>query len=129
MKVQRIDNTRNYKNNNKLAFQGTVNGKYYEDWVIAKAKATMHNSNWKDEFLKRKKNVTQTLEQWHENLDVEGPKTTRVLMGIMSLGVTEVGYGLLSLFERKQDNEEIAREIEEISNCIADLWREQNKNR
>ena len=55
MRIQRIENNNVMNNKNTKSFKGYVNGKYYEDWIIREAKETMHNPNWKDKFLKKKK--------------------------------------------------------------------------
>ena len=60
MRIQRIENNNVLNNKNTMSFKGSANGKYYEDWIIKEAKEAMHNPNWKDKFLKKKKEMTNS---------------------------------------------------------------------
>ncbi len=136
MRVQKISIVNNITqqknittNNMSLNFKGKVNGKEYEDWIIKEAKEALDNPKWRNEFLKQKQTVSEAISNWHETLDTEAPKTTRVLMGIFSLGVTEVGYGLLNIAETRQENKQIDKKIEHIEDCMIDLQKEKSKNK
>lgn len=90
----------------------------------------MHNPNWKDKFLQRKKTVTDSLKTWQDTLDAgdqEENVAARVLLGVFTLGISEVGFGALGILEDKDENKRIDETINQIRNCIEDLWREKNK--
>ena len=129
MKIQKI--TTNYQTkNNTQNFKGTVNGKYYEDWIIKEAKDAFDNPKWRNKFLKNKKTVTESLKTWQNSLDAGDEtenKVTRALMGVFSLGVTEIGYGTLGIIEDQQKNKQIDKNIETIEDCMVDLKKEKNK--
>lgn len=130
MRIQRIENNNVMNNKNTKSFKGSANGKYYEDWIIKEAKEAMHNPNWKDKFLKKKKTVSDSLKTWQDTLDTGGEKeniATRVILGICSLGITEVGFGTLGVLEDKSENKRIDETINKIHDCIEDLWREKNR--
>ena len=117
-------------NKNAKSFKGTVNGKYYEDWIIKEAKEAMHNPNWKDKFLQDKKTVSDSLKTWQDTLDTCGEEeniATRVILGICSLGISEIGFGALGILEDKDKNKRIDETINTIRDCIEDLWREKNR--
>ena len=128
MKIQKI--TTNYQTkNNTQNFKGTVNGKYYEDWIIKEAKDAFDNPKWRNKFLKNKKTVTESLKTWQNSLDAGDEtenKVTRALMGVFSLGVTEIGYGTLGIIEDQQKNKQIDKNIETIEDCMVDLKKEKN---
>ena len=126
MRIQKIATDYQIRNNTQ-SFKGFVNGKYYEDWIIKEAKEAFDNPKWRNKFLKNKKTVTESLKTWQDTLDTGGDaenKVTRVLMGIFSLGATEVGYGALGIIEDQQKNKEIDRNIEKIEDCMVDLNKE-----
>ncbi len=129
MKIQKI--TTNYQTkNNTQNFKGTVNGKYYEDWIIKEAKDAFDNPKWRNKFLKNKKTVTESLKTWQNSLDAGDEtenKVTRALMGVFSLGVTEIGYGTLGIIEDQQKNKQIDKNIETIEDCMVDLKKEKNR--
>ena len=129
MKIQKI--TTNYQTkNNTQNFKGTVNGKYYEDWIIKEAKDAFDNPKWRNKFLKNKKTVTESLKTWQNSLDAGDEtenKVTRALMGVFSLGVTEIGYGTLGIIEDQQKNKQIDKNKETKEDCMVDLKKEKNR--
>ena len=130
MRIQRIDNNNVLNNKNTKSFKGSANGKYYEEWIIKEAKEAMHNPNWKDKFLKKKKTVSDSLKTWQDTLDTGGEEeniATRVILGVCSLGISEIGFGALGILEDRDENKRIDKTINKIRDCIEDLWREKNR--
>ena len=67
---------------------------------------------------------------WQNSLDAGDEtenKVTRALMGVFSLGVTEIGYGTLGIIEDQQKNKQIDKNIETIEDCMVDLKKEKNR--
>ena len=127
MKINRVEvvGINNHKlnqsnKNSRQSFQGFVNGNYYKDEVIQEAKKALNNPNWKEKFLARKKTLGETLSTWHER-EGSSDLTSRVLMGIFTLGISEVTWGLANRAMDVSDNREIDLFIEEVENCIDDL--------
>ena len=131
MRIQKVANTSIInKNHNAKSFKGTANGNYYEDWIIKEAKEAMHNPNWKDKFLQKKKTVSDSLKTWQDTLDTGGEEeniATRVILGVCSLGISEIGFGALGILEDRDENKRIDKTINKIRDCIEDLWREKNR--
>ena len=131
MRIQKVENTSVInKNRNAKSFKGSVNGKIYEDWIIKEAKEALGNPNWKDKFLKRKKTVSDSLKTWQDTLDTGGEEeniATRVILGVCSLGISEIGFGALGILEDRDENKRIDKTINKIRDCIEDLWREKNR--
>ena len=130
MRIQRIENNNVLNNKNTMSFKGSANGKYYEDWIIKEAKEAMHNPNWKDKFLQKKKTVSDSLKTWQDTLDTGGEEeniATRVILGVCSLGISEIGFGALGILEDRDENKRIDKTINKIRDCIEDLWREKNR--
>ena len=130
MRIQRIENNNVMNNKHAKSFKGSANGKYYEDWIIKEAKEAMHNPNWKDKFLKKKKTVSDSLKTWQDTLDTGGEEeniATRVILGVCSLGISEIGFGALGILEDRDENKRIDKTINKIRDCIEDLWREKNR--
>lgn len=110
-------------------FKGFANGRYYDDWIIKEAKEAMNNPDWKDKFIQKKKTVSDSLKTWQDTLDTGGENenmATRVILGICSLGISEIGFGALGILEDKNENKRIDETINKIRNCMVDLWREKN---
>ena len=115
--------------NNMQTFKGFANGRYYDDWIIKEAKEAMNNPDWKDKFIQKKKTVSDSLKTWQDTLDTGGENenmATRVILGICSLGISEIGFGALGILEDKNENKRIDETINKIRNCMEDLWREKN---
>ena len=115
--------------NNMQTFKGFANGRYYDDWIIKEAKEAMNNPDWKDKFIQKKKTVSDSLKTWQDTLDTGGENenmATRVILGICSLGISEIGFGALGILEDKNENKRIDETINKIRNCMVDLWREKN---
>lgn len=130
MRIQRIENNNVMNNKHAKSFKGSTNGKYYEDWIIKEAKEAMHNPNWKDKFLQKKKTVSDSLKTWQDTLDTGGEEeniATRVILGVCSLGISEIGFGALGILEDRDENKRIDKTINKIRDCIEDLWREKNR--
>lgn len=110
-------------------FKGFANGRYYDDWIIKEAKEAMNNPDQKDKFIQKKKTVSDSLKTWQDTLDTGGENentATRVILGICSLGISEIGFGALGILEDKNENMRIDEAINKIRNCMEDLWREKN---
>lgn len=124
MKINQVSNSDNkvYQNINSYnkTFKGIVNGKYYKDEIIMEAKKALKNPNWRDKFLTSKKTIEESLSTWHKR---EGNNNigARVLMGIFTLGLTEITWGLAQVAQDASDNSDIDKKIEEIENCMEDL--------
>lgn len=105
---------------NNTSFKGIVNGRYYRDEIIEAAKKALKDPNWKDRMLAKKRTLEESFATWHKrggDNDLAG----RVLMGIFTLGITEVTWGLSQAAMDAQDNHQIDKDIEEIERCIDDL--------
>jgi len=76
----------------KQNFRGYVNGRYYEDWIISEAKKALKDTSWEKKFRKQR-NLLRGYLNWHENIKDQGGLTTRILMGTLSLGMSEVFVG------------------------------------
>lgn len=129
MRIQKIENSNIINKNNMQTFKGFANGRYYDDWIIKEAKEAMNNPDWKDKFIQKKKTVSDSLKTWQDTLDTGGENenmATRVILGICSLGISEIGFGALGILEDKNENKRIDKTINKIRNCMEDLWREKN---
>lgn len=130
MRIQRIENNNVMNNKHAKSFKGYVNGKYYEDWIIKEAKEAIHNPKWQDKFLEKKKSISKSLKTWQDTLDTGGEEeniATRVILGVCSLGISEIGFGALGILEDRDENKRIDKTINKIRDCIEDLWREKNR--
>ena len=109
-----IDNNKSNQN-----FKGYVNGKYYEDEIIREAKKALKNPEWRDKFLNAKRTIGESFATWHkrEGDDLAG----RILMGIFTLGLTEITWGLAQVAMDADDNKHIDRKIKKIEECMEDL--------
>lgn len=127
MKIQPIINANNVnyqnkkvgKNTNQPSFQGWVNGSYYKDEIIKEAKAAFDNPNWRDKFIAKKKSIGESLSTWHENDSAGLP--ARIICGICSFGLTEIGFGTICTLEDQAENRRIDKMIKEIRDCIEDM--------
>ena len=132
MKINKISFDNNVyqkanQTNNRPTFKGHVNGKFYRDEIINEAKKALKNPKWKEELLNQKRSLGETLATWHTregSNDIVG----RVLMGIVTLGLTEITWGLVHRALDVSDNKDIDKHIEELENCIDDLGKENNKD-
>ena len=123
MKISPVASNNITNKTNKLcnkSFQGYVNGKFYKDEVIAEAKKALNNPDWKNKLLARKRTIGESLATWHQR---EGANdiVPRILMGIFTLGITEVTWGLTQIAMDKFDNKSIDKHIKEIEDCLDDL--------
>ena len=128
MKIQKIaqyNGANSQKKYIKPNFQGFVNGNYYRDEIIALAKKYRYNPHWKEELRKGKESIEHAIENWHHDVTWgdggEYDKTNRTLLGIFSLGISEVlmntTYGISAALKNKK----IENMINEIAKCIDDL--------
>ena len=104
----------------RKTFKGYVNGNYYSDEIIKKAKKALFDSNWKEKILAKKRTLKDSFSSWH-NRSGQNDIAGRVLMGVFTLGLTEVTWGLTQAAMDAMDNDNIDKEIEEIERCIEDL--------
>ena len=96
-----------------------MNGKYYADEIIMEAKKALKNPNWRNKFIAQKKSLGESLANWHNR---EGNELAgRVLMGIFTLGLTEVTWGLANAAMDASDNKLIDKKIKQIEECMEDL--------
>ena len=100
-------------------FKGYVNGHYYEDSIIEAAKKAFKNPHWRDELLAKKVSVGKAISSWHNNDSAGLP--ARILFGIASMGLTEVGFGIMSSLDAIRDNQEIDDMIQKIERCMRDF--------
>ena len=126
MKINPITNSSNFNyplnqtNNANKSFKGIVNGKYYRDEVIREAKKALFNPNWRDKFYARKRDVGETLATWHRR-EGSNDLATRIFMGVATLGLTEVTWGLAHLADDASENRSIDKFIKEVEECMEDL--------
>ena len=124
MRIQKITNNNYQTVKNANSFKGVVNGKHYEDEIINEAKKALNNPAWKDKFVQQKKTASEAISSWHDSLDAGGHSeniAARVALGVCSLGLTEVGFGALEVFETRQENKRIDKKIDNIKDCMDDL--------
>lgn len=130
MRIQKITNNNYQTVKNANSFKGVVNGKHYEDEIIKEARKALKDPNWKDKFVKQKKTASEAIASWHDSLDAGGNSenlASRIAMGISSLGLTEVGFGTLEVIETRQENKRIDKKIDNIKDCMEDMWREKDR--
>ena len=125
MRIQKIDCTNKYPNRNSTSFQGIVNGHYYKDEIIALAKKYRYSSNWKEELRKGKESIEHAINNWHREVNWgdggEYDTTNRTMLGIFTLGISEVIMGAGSSISAALNNKKIENMINEIAKCIDDL--------
>lgn len=107
----------------KKSFKGYVNGHYYSDEVILRAKEALNNPNWKNDLLKMKSSVINEVATWHEGLENQGGGLTRVLIGILSFGASEVLMDSAVALGTTISNASINKRINDIAKCLDDLRR------
>ena len=66
-----------------------------------------------------KTSVGETLATWHDRDSAGLP--ARVIGAICSLGLTELGFGLICTLEDQADNKMIDKKISEIEDCIEEF--------
>ena len=109
---------------NLIGFNGYVNGHYYKDEIIALAKEYRYKKNWKDVLRSRKESIGEAVSNWHyeyANADDTCPPASRVLMGIFTLGMSEVLMDTTTAISAAVRNSGIEKQINEIAKCIDDL--------
>lgn len=129
MKIQAISNLQSINTNSTLNrkstnFKGYVNGNYYKDEVIELAKKYKYNPHWKDELRKGKESIKKAISEWHyeyANPDSSNPTASRVLVGIFSLGLSEVIMNTTTAISTAVNNSGIEKLINEVAKCIDDL--------
>ena len=123
--INKYQKTVHAEKNDKKTFKGSVNGNFYTDEVIKEAKEAFKNPNWRKKFMQAKKTVSESFSNWHER---EGNDLTgRILMGIFTLGVSEITWGLAHTAMDAMDNKSIDRHVQEIERCIEDLKKSNGK--
>ena len=119
MKIHSLQSTNFHSTNANKAFKGYINGKYYRDEIIEKARQAMKNSNWEKEMLSKK----AKLSDYFEIEDLH--PVQRVAAAVVSFGTTELLAAFATIADVLSDNTE--KDIEEIKNCIIDIYRSNNK--
>lgn len=126
MKISKISTFSNQQNKTRNQnFCGYVNGKFYRDEVINEARNALKNPEWKEKIIARKRTLGETLSTWHER-EGSNDLATRILMGIFTLGLTELTWGAAHRIMDASDNKEIDNLIKEIEECIVDLENDDN---
>ena len=102
--------------------------KLYDESLAIKEnciKEAFKNPNWRKKFMQAKRTVGESFATWHEREgnDLAG----RVLMGIFTLGLTEITWGLAQTAMDAMDNKSIDRQVKEIEQCIEDLIKSNGK--
>lgn len=118
--INSFDNNTNYQKKNLKTFQGYINGKFYRDEVILEAKKALNNPDWKSKLIANKRTLGESLATWHQregSNDIAG----RILMGIFTLGLTEVTWGLTQAALDASDNRSIDKMIKEVEDCLETL--------
>ena len=108
------------KKTNNNSFQGYVNGKFFEDKIISEAKRALKNPKWKEELLSRKRDFAESITTWHQR-EGQNDIASRVIMGVMTLGLTEISWGLITRVSDIVENKEIDEKIKNIEDCIEQL--------
>ena len=125
MKIYAINTFNNYanKDNSKMAqmsqeFKGYVNGKFYKDEVIQKAKQALKQPEILKSF--KQKSFLDTYKTWHEGTLAESIRE-RVTVAILTLGISEISWTLIGRLADVIDNAEKKKMLEEILSCMQDL--------
>ena len=119
MKIGAIANY-HYSNSTNKSFKGYVNGKYFADEIIKEAKLALKNPDWKNAFIAKKRSLGESFATWHNRQgsnDIAG----RVLMGVFTLGLSEVTWGIAQAALDATDNKQIDETIKEIEECMEEL--------
>lgn len=119
MRISAVQSIQPYNGNNKnIKFQGYVNGKYYKDSIIEKAKAAIKNTNWEAEMLAKKPSFGKDFLHWHGDSSLAG----RIVAAIVSFGTTELmAAGIIAADVATDETDE---EISQIKSCMIDLLKE-----
>ena len=123
MRIQPIINSNDYGNCKPRTFKGYINGHYYSDEIISKAKKALKNPHWRDELLRQKSNVIDDVASWHEGIQDQGGGFTRTMAAILSFGATEVVVDSIVAAGSAMNNASINKEINQIAKCLDDLRR------
>lgn len=128
MKIFAINASSGYanKSNSKTAqvnqtFKGYVNGKFYKDEIIRKAKQALKEPKILKAF--KQKSFLDTYKSWHEG-NMASSKGERILLGILTIGLSEISYTLFARLNDIMDNEDKKKELDQILNCMQDLANE-----
>ena len=95
-------------------FNGYVNGKYYDDFVIDTAKRNLNNSKWEQELNEKK--ITFLKEYLHAHGD---DLMLRIIAGLVSFGSTEAIMALFCAIPAPTDLTK--KRINQVKNCMLDL--------
>lgn len=128
MKIYAINASNDYatKNNTKMTqmspnFKGYVNGNFYRDEIIQKAKQAVKDPKILKAF--KQKSFIETYKTWHEG-NMANSKGERILLGIFTLGLSEITWTLFGRLSDIMDNMEKKKDLDEILNCMHDLANE-----
>lgn len=126
MKVNAIANVQSYNNKKQPSFNAYVNGKYYADEVVKIAKKAKTDNTWKNKLMERKANYIDEFFNWHKAIEDQGGAKTRVLAGILTLGLSEVMMGTFTTIGTVIDNNQLEKMIKDVEDCIIDLQKDPN---
>ena len=118
MKVLPISSNQYQKQQN---FKGYVNGNYYKDEIIEKAKEALDNPLWKEKYLRTKASISERVSSWHEEFDEFGGKKGRILLGVLTLGISEVLMNTGIAAGTAMSNSAVDKTVNEIEKCMKDL--------
>lgn len=125
MKLYAISSSNDFSNksNSKSisannSFKGYVNGKFYRDEIIQKAKKALDNP----EILKafKQKSLLDTYKTWHEG-NMATSKGERIALAIFTLGISEVSWTFFGRLNDIMENKDKQKDLDEILSCMKDL--------
>ena len=125
MKICSIKTCDNFVNKNNIehtpdsnTFRGYVNGKFYKDEIIQKAKKALKDPEILKEF--KQKSFLDTYKTWHEG-NMAHSKGERIGLAILTLGLSEVSWTLIARLGDISDNIKNKKDLDEILSCMSDL--------
>lgn len=127
MKINAISASSSLSNNkskNTLldnTFKGYVNGKFYKDEIIEKAKQAVK----KPEILKnyKHKSLLDTYLTWHKG-NMAHSTGERVTLAVLTLGLSEISWTFFARLGDLEENATNKKEFEDIISCMQDLANE-----
>lgn len=100
------------------SFKGYVNGKFYRDEIIQKAKKALENPEILKSF--KQKSLLDTYKTWHEG-NMATSKGERIALAIFTLGISEVSWTFFGRLNDIMENKDKQKDLDEILSCMKDL--------
>jgi hypothetical protein len=102
-------------------FKGYVNGKFYRDEIIQKAREAVKEPKVLKAF--KKKSFIDTYKTWHKG-NMANSIGERITLAIFTLGISEISWTLFGRLSDIAENSQKEKDLDEILNCMHDLANE-----